>query len=68
VDGGQHVDNQYDEERSAWLRSMGYEVLRFWNPDVLLNAEGVAETILDALKARYRTLTPTLSRGAGEGA
>jgi very-short-patch-repair endonuclease len=67
VDGGQHVDNQYDEERSAWLRSMGYEVIRFWNPDVLSNAEGVAETILNALKVRRHTLTPTLSRAAGEG-
>jgi very-short-patch-repair endonuclease len=67
VDGSQHADNLRDAIRTVWLQSMGYQVIRFWNPDVLTNAEGVAETILDALKRRSGTLTPALSRGAGEG-
>lgn len=41
VDGSQHADNAYDTNRDAWLRSRGFEVLRFWNNDVMMNASGV---------------------------
>ena len=47
VDGGQHADGA-DDTRDAWLRAQGYIVLRFWNHDVLKNADGVLETILAA--------------------
>jgi len=50
VDGGQHakaVDG--DQERTAWLESRGFKVLRFWNNDVLKESEGVLETIRAAL-------------------
>lgn len=67
VDGGQHAENAADAARTRWLESLGWRVIRFWNPDVLKNTDGVAETILHALKERQRTLTPTLARGAGEG-
>jgi len=53
VDGGQHVENgeaKRDEERTAWLESRGYQVLRFWNNDVLLNMEGVLERIMQAVR------------------
>lgn len=68
VDGGQHADSATDVARTRWLEGLGWKVIRFWNPEVLTNVEGVAETILDALKTRKGTLTPTLSREAGEGA
>jgi very-short-patch-repair endonuclease len=48
VDGGQHNQPDHvisDAERSAYLRSQGYRILRFWNNDVLTNIEGVLETI-----------------------
>src|SRR5690606_39361415 len=38
VDGGQHAETQVierDEKRSAWLKAEGYQVIRFWNADVL---------------------------------
>ena len=41
VDGSQHLDQRdYDTERTAFLESQGYRVLRFWNHEVLndLNA------------------------------
>jgi very-short-patch-repair endonuclease len=44
VDGGQHSE-EVDAEREAWLRLQGFEVLHFWNHDVLLNIEGVLEMI-----------------------
>ena len=53
IDGGQHnlpQEKERDDERTIWLESEGYGVLRFWNNDVLTNMEGVYFTIQDALK------------------
>src|SRR4051812_6615897 len=37
LDGGQHVDNaERDAQRSEFLKSEAYSVLRFWNDDALL--------------------------------
>ena len=47
LDGGQHAEQVvYDAERSAWLRSQGFRVLRFWNHEVLTDVEAVTEVIL----------------------
>jgi len=50
ADGGQHAENEADERRTAWLESQGWRVIRFWNPDILRNPEGVVTMILQALK------------------
>ena len=44
VDGGQHSE-EVDLTREEYLREQGFEVLRFWNNEVLQNIEGVLETI-----------------------
>ncbi len=63
LDGGQHSSQAgYDSARSAFLRSKGYRVLRFWNNDVLGNIEGVAAVIAQALNDRP---SPNPSRNAG---
>ena len=49
LDGSQHVDSRTDDARTAVLNAEGHSVLRFWNNDVLTNAQGVAEAILLAL-------------------
>ncbi len=50
VDGGHHLEQQaYDAERTAFLESKGYRVLRFWNNDVMAEIESVLGVILDAL-------------------
>jgi primosomal protein N' (replication factor Y) len=50
VDGAQHGENAaYDSERSAYLQSKGFRVLRFWNNDVLTQTEVVKEVIMGAL-------------------
>ena len=50
VDGGQHaVDVEKDEARTAYLQSQGYQVIRFWNNDVLERIEGVVGEIERAL-------------------
>ncbi len=47
LDGGQHAEQAvYDAERSAWLQSQGFRVLRFWNHEVLTDVEAVEEVIL----------------------
>jgi very-short-patch-repair endonuclease len=56
VDGGQHVqDKERDRERDQWLKEQGYNVLRFWNNEVLQNIEGVLEAIRNSL------LSPSLN-------
>src|SRR5258708_454659 len=50
ADGGQHANNERDDRRTAWLRSQGWRVLRFWNNEVLANPQGVAEAVLRELQ------------------
>jgi very-short-patch-repair endonuclease len=51
LDGGQHLDRQeYDLERTAFLESRGYKVLRFWNDEVIKNRVGVLHVIIEAIK------------------
>jgi very-short-patch-repair endonuclease len=46
IDGGQHQDAvDYDERRTKWLQQQGYEVLRFWNNEVLQQTESMLEVI-----------------------
>jgi very-short-patch-repair endonuclease len=50
VDGGQHNEKKNanrDEQRTQWLESRGYIVLRYWNNDVLENLEGVTAKIYE---------------------
>jgi len=49
LDGGYHLDRkEYDEERSLYLNSMGYKVIRFWNDDIFNDTEAVLNVILKA--------------------
>ncbi len=51
LDGSQHLEQQeYDKERTAFLESKGYRVLRFWNNAVTNDIESVLGVIWDALK------------------
>ena len=48
LDGGQHNEPEnieYDTERTEFLETKGYMVLRFWNNDVYKNINGVLEEI-----------------------
>jgi len=57
VDGGQHNEQvAYDSERSTWLETQGYRILRFWNNEVLKEIEVVKEVIAEALS--YSTTSP----------
>jgi very-short-patch-repair endonuclease len=57
VDGGQHLDQQeYDLERTAFLATKGYKVLRFWNNEVLKNRDRVFLITLKALGLKEDSL------------
>ena len=48
IDGGQHNqvnDIKYDKDRTEYLKSKGYKVLRFWNNDIDNNIQGVFEKL-----------------------
>jgi len=66
ADGGQHaIEREKDEERTQWLKSQGFTVLRFWNNDILTNIEGVMEAIRFAcMEAPSPRPSPTKERGS----
>lgn len=67
VDGGYHAEQvEYDEARTAWLKSQGFQVLRFWNHEVLWQTESVLRRILEAASAPCPL--PQAGEGKGEGA
>ena len=46
LDGSQHLEQkEYDVERTIYLESQGYRVIRFWNHDVMNDIEGVIRAI-----------------------
>jgi len=49
ADGSQHADNSRDRVRDAWLESQGFRVWRFWNSDILAQADSVGATIAAGL-------------------
>jgi len=52
LDGGQHDEREgYDTRRTAWLKLQGWQVLRFWNNELLENEEAVLGRILEALES-----------------
>jgi very-short-patch-repair endonuclease len=51
LDGSQHLEQEeYDAERTAFLQSQGFRVLRFWNMDVVKDLRGVITAIQNALE------------------
>src|SRR5260370_22052455 len=42
LDGGQHAEQQeYDAQRTAWLESQGFKVLRVWDNQIFADLEAV---------------------------
>jgi adenine-specific DNA-methyltransferase len=67
LDGGQHAQAAaYDEDRTRFMQSQGYRVLRFWNDEVLTRTKAVRERILQALQEDNPHPHPLPQ--AGEGA
>lgn len=55
LDGSQHMEQEeYDKERTEYLESKGYRVLRFWNNDVMSNTDSVIRAIIQAMDSEQR--------------
>jgi len=51
LDGSQHLEQEkYDQERTKYLESLGYKVIRFWNNDVMNKIEEVILIITYAME------------------
>jgi very-short-patch-repair endonuclease len=54
LDGSQHLEQtEHDEERTAYLQSQGYKVIRFWNNAVMKDIEGVMLAIQNEIKEMH---------------
>jgi very-short-patch-repair endonuclease len=50
LDGSQHLEqSEYDIQRTAYLESQGYKVMRFWNARVVEDIESVIRSIEAAI-------------------
>jgi hypothetical protein len=74
VDGSQHGEHENktrDDERTRWLESEGYRVVRFWNNDLVHNIDGVLDVIYGALygsrEADPKRLKHARRRDSGAG-
>jgi len=66
VDGGQHAERiESEEERTSYLESRGYTVMRFWNHEVLTETEAVLEKVLNMISSISSHPVP-LPEGARE--
>jgi very-short-patch-repair endonuclease len=60
VDGSQHSFDRTiksDNARARWLESQGFQILRFWNNEVLKEPEGCHTLIANAIEERRRKRT-----------
>jgi very-short-patch-repair endonuclease len=63
LDGGQHNGSGHDIARDQWLRAQGFNVLRFWNNDVMGNVGGVLQAILNATTSPPSRPSPVKGEG-----
>ena len=67
LDGSQHAENQTaDSKRSEYLKEKGYQILRFWNNDVLVSGEAVLNKILSNLTEDTPSPRPSPPKRARE--
>jgi len=62
VDGGQHAHPEqraHDAQRTRWLEAHDYQVLRYWNADVLRDATPILEDIISTAASRLRIRFPS---------
>ncbi len=61
LDGSQHAEEKAvkkDIERTTFLQSQGFEVLRFWNNELFENIEGVVQSILNKIQENRKCPHP----------
>jgi very-short-patch-repair endonuclease len=67
LDGGQHAEqHEYDAVRDAWLRSQGFDILRFWNHEAMRDWDAVEEVIMRSLGKSAPPPRPSPAKGEGD--
>jgi len=59
IDGETHfqkVQIEYDQARTEYLETLGYEVIRFTNDDIRYNINTVIAKIIEEVEARIQEL------------
>jgi very-short-patch-repair endonuclease len=67
LDGGQHAlpdEIMKDRQRDIWLEKERYTIMRFWDNEVLMNTNGILETIRMRLYGSPSPQSPPLKGGA----
>lgn len=60
IDGGSHADREImDQDRTNWLNSQGYRVIRFTNYEVMHNLNDVVREIVEVCREQERVLPPS---------
>jgi len=53
LDGSQHLEQaEYDEERTSYLESQGYKVVRFWNHQIEKELDGVIKMLEEIINSK----------------
>jgi very-short-patch-repair endonuclease len=55
IDGGHHLDpdkSKNDKERTLWLQSQGYTILRFWNSSIIADPDSAILKVREILKSK----------------
>ena len=69
LDGDYHNNQQaYDRERDNWMQQQNFQVLRFWNHEVVHQKENVIQQIRYTLHQRMLSPSPLAGEGLGMGA
>ncbi len=63
IDGGQHSEES-DAARTAIIEAEGYKVVRLWNSDVMVNADGCFHQIASHLRQDHPHPAPTRQQAA----
>ncbi|GEM_PF-798265 len=64
LDGGQHaVQRNKDQQRTSYLNQLGYQILRFWDHEILRNTTEVLEKVIYILNNPHPDPLPERERG-----
>jgi very-short-patch-repair endonuclease len=66
IDGRVHQDTETrknDRERTMWLKSEGYKVIRFWNSSIINDLDSVVNKIIKEVRQRTHPHLPSPIEG-----
>jgi len=66
LDGSHHFESKsHDENRDCWLEEQGFQILRFWNHELIKQTTNVLDEIWNALQVKTPSPQPSPIKGEG---